>query len=299
MTASSRGSRAAVSLIRMCLFLRDWDITLINTGSSRSPRQTICSDCLNRTSRRNYAVAATAMKTLDSSPDKALPHLKQMPPITSSASEYKTQAGVLLSRPPLLTAPQTSFEKAFFFYQKRLNERLAMPFTRYFYFKAKTPADTDWKIKAKERNGAPARELGGYRGYGAEAWHDELLSTDAAKGQVGTEMGKLGLAEPKWIVESLVRDSKIRAVEGKDGAPVEVEEGMEEAKNLEVEKPVSRFSEADRKNDMKRLDRAMTRTLYLLVQGQDDKWTFPSGELIGRENLHQVCSRLISEADGS
>jgi large subunit ribosomal protein L46 len=164
-----------------------------------------------------------------------------------------------------------------------------MPFTRYFYFKKDTPADTDWKIKARERNGAPARELGGYRAYGEEAWNDELLTGDPDAGKIGKELGKLGLAEPKWIVESLVKDAKIRAVEGKDGAAVEVEEGMEDAKDLVVEKPLSRYSEADRKNDYKRLDRAMSRTLYLLVKGKDDKWGFPAAELIQRENLHQVC----------
>jgi large subunit ribosomal protein L46 len=74
-----------------------------------------------------------------------------------------------------LTKPPTAFEKSFFFYQKRLNERLVMPFSRYFYFKKDTPADTDWKIKARERGGASQRELGGYQAYGEEAWNDELL----------------------------------------------------------------------------------------------------------------------------
>jgi large subunit ribosomal protein L46 len=90
-------------------------------------------------------------------------------------SEYITKSGILLSRPPLLTKPPTAFEKSFFFYQKRLNERLVMPFSRYFYFKKDTPADTDWKIKARERGGASQRELGGYQAYGEEAWNDELL----------------------------------------------------------------------------------------------------------------------------
>jgi large subunit ribosomal protein L46 len=213
-----------------------------------------------------------------------------MPPVTYSPADYITQAGVVLSRPPLLTAAQSPFEKAFFFYQKRLNERLAMPFTRYFYFKKDTPADTDYKIKARERNGTAARELGGYRAYGDEAWNDELLSSDALAGQqgVGKDLGKMGIAEPKWIVESLVRDAKIRAVEGKDGVAVEVKEGMEDAKDFQVEKPLSRFTDADRKNDFKRLDRALTRTLYLVVKNKHGRWSFPGAELVGSENLHQV-----------
>lgn len=269
-------------------------IMLSFTGSSRNQRpQTVCADCLfKRSSHRSYAVAAESLKTLDPAPNSSLPHLKTTPPISSTPSAgYTTQAGILLSRAPLLTAPQSPFEKAFFFYQKRLNERLVMPFTRYFYFKKDTPADTDWKIKAKERNGVPARELGAYKAYGDESWNDELLSTDAEIGQEGKDMGKLGLSEPKWMMESLVRDAKVRAVEGKDGLAVAVEEGMEDAKDLVVEKPLSRYSEADRMRNEKRLDRQMTRTLYLVVK-RGGHWMFPAGDLVGRENLHQVCTTL-------
>lgn len=168
-----------------------------------------------------------------------------------------------------------------------------MPFTRYFYFKKDTPADTDWKIKAKERNGVPARELGGYKAYGDESWNDELLSSDATLGkEAGKQMGTMGLSEPKWMVESLVQDARVRAVEGKDGQAVAVEEGMEETKDLVVEKPLSRYGEADRTGDEKRLDRQMTRTLYLVVK-RGKHWMFPTGDMVGRENLHQVCGTLI------
>ncbi len=165
-----------------------------------------------------------------------------------------------------------------------------MPFTRYFYFKSDTPADTDWKIKAKERNWAAARELGGYRAYGEEAWNDELLSKDAgAAPETLQSIGKMGIAEPKYMIDSLVRDSKVRAVEGKDGAAVEVKEGDAVAEEARIERPLSRFTEADKKNDVRRLDRKLTQTLYLLVKKETGGWGFPSGELEGRENLHQVC----------
>ncbi len=136
--------------------------------------------------------------------------------------------------------------------------------------------------------------MGGYKAYGDEAWNDELLTSDTEAGavkHVGVKIGKLGLAEPKWTTEALVRDSKIRAVEGKDGLAVEVKEGMEElldAKEGGVERPMSRITEADRTKDVRRLDRQLARTLYLLVK-KDNVWTFPSAELVGRENLHHVC----------
>jgi large subunit ribosomal protein L46 len=91
------------------------------------------------------------LKSSDAIPNFETHHLRKIPPVSShlGPSHYKTKAGILLSRPPILTAPQTSFEKAYLFYQKRMNERLAMPFTRYFYFKKDTPADTDWKSKPR------------------------------------------------------------------------------------------------------------------------------------------------------
>jgi large subunit ribosomal protein L46 len=168
-----------------------------------------------------------------------------------------------------------------------------MPFTRYFYFKKDTPADTDWKIKARERNGVAARELGGYRAYGEEAWNDELLVADLE--QEGKEgdgkargVGRMGLAEPKHLVDSLVKEARVRAIEGKDGAAVEVQEG--DVVHVDtVDRPLKRWTDADRTGDMKRLDRQLARTLYLVVKREEGGWGFPAGELVGRENLHQVC----------
>jgi large subunit ribosomal protein L46 len=170
-----------------------------------------------------------------------------------------------------------------------------MPFTRYFYFKKGTPADTDWKIKARERNGVAARELGGYRAYGEEAWNDELLvaSLEGSKEGEGGK-GKMGLAEPKHLVDSLLREARVRAVEGKDGASVEVQEGDQVHVDTRLERPLSRWTEADRKGDVRRLDRQLARTLYLVVKREGGGWGFPAGEVVGRENLHQVRFPLFS-----
>ncbi|CZR66902.1 related to ribosomal protein YmL17 precursor, mitochondrial [Phialocephala subalpina] len=277
MTASSRGSRAAASLIR----------------SSKRPNGLICSECISHLSpsQRTYAVAAEALKTQDAVPNSELQHLRRTPPVSTSPepSHYKTKAGVLLSRAPILTAPQTSFEKAYFFYQKRLNERLAMPFTRYFYFKKDSPSDTDWKIKAKERNGVAARELGGYNPYSDLGWNDEILVKEKE------------MVEPRYISEVLVKDSKVRAVEGKDGMAVEVKEGEEGILGVgegSVDRPLGRITDADRKGDVRRLDRQLARTLYLVVKRKDGGWGFPSGELVGRENLHQAAERILVQTAG-
>jgi large subunit ribosomal protein L46 len=165
-----------------------------------------------------------------------------------------------------------------------------MPFTRYFYFKKDTPADTDWKIKARERNGVPARELGRYRAYGDEGWNDELLVSEleSEKEKGSKEMGKMGIAEPKYIADALMRDARVRAVEGKDGAAIEVREGEVVHGDKDVERPLGRWTDADRKGDVRRLDRQLARTLYLVVKREQGGWGFPAGELVGWENLHQV-----------
>ncbi|KAN0095855.1 39S mitochondrial ribosomal protein L46 domain containing protein [Hyaloscypha variabilis] len=286
MTASSRGRRAAASVLR-----------------STTSQHQVCTSCThNLLSLRSYAVAATSLKTSSPTPDSVLHHLRTPPPVTSPP--YKTKAGILLTRPPLLTPPLTSFEKAFFFYQKRLNERLALPFTRYFYFKKDTPADTDYKIKARERNGVAARELGGYRAYGEEAWNDELLVSglDTAGGvkESGGEngLGKMGLAEPQHLISTLLKESRVRAIEGKDGAAVEVQEGDVVHVDRELERPLKRFTDADRKGEFTRLDRRLERTLYLLVKREGGGWGFPAGEVEGREGLHQAAERVLVQTAG-
>ena len=172
----------------------------------------------------------------------------------------------MLSRPPILTRDLHPFEKAFYLYQRRLNERLALPFTRYFYYQKDTPADIDWKKKIKERLTA-ARDIGVYNAYGEYGWNDELL--------VGAKE-----SEPEVQVEALLKDAE---VEAEDEGPV---------KKAKVEKPMPRVTEADTNGDLRSLNRLMTRTLYLVVKGSEGGWGFPAGLLTGKESLQRVCIPL-------
>lgn len=95
-----------------------------------------------------------------------------------------------------------------------------------------------------------------YNAYAKEGWNDELL--------VGAEEG-----EPEKQVEALVKDS----------------EGEKE----KAERPMPRVTEADKTGDQRSLNRKLTNSLYLLVKGKSG-WSFPSAELIRKENLHQVCT---------
>ena len=108
-----------------------------------------------------------------------------------------------------------------------------------------------------------------YSGYGDEAWNDELL--------VGAKE-----SEPQEQIEALLRDAEQPATEDEEGQRVKKEK---------IEKPMPRVTEADRTGDVKSLNRALTRTLYLVVKTlEGGTWRFPSSTLIGGEDLHRVRS---------
>ena len=167
-------------------------------------------------------------------------------------------------------------------YQRRLNERLALPFSRYFYFKKDTPADQEWKRKARDRITA-AREIGVYGAYTKEGWNDELL--------VGAKE-----SERDEQVEALLRDSESTgapaATPGESGALAGApgEEDVKVKKN-DVERPMPRVTEADEKKDVRSLNRALQRSLYLVVKdAKDGRWKFPAGDLLKEENMKEVSS---------
>lgn len=199
-------------------------------------------------------------------------------PAPTPKAVYRIKSGIILSRPPILTQPQTPFESAFYLYQKRLNERVTAPFSKKFYFKRDTAVELDWKIKVRER-GTVAKETGGYTGGrgGAAPWEDEVL--------VGSE-----LADPDVVRATLVRDAELRVSE--DGEELSVED------RVRVEQPLPRETEADRKNDVRRLDRKLDRTLYLVVKGKDGSWGFPAGDMSTEETLHVAAARVLAESAG-
>lgn len=148
-------------------------------------------------------------------------------------------------------------------YQRRLNERLALPFTKYFYFKKGTPADEDWKRKIRERQ-TPARDIGKYNAYSKEAWNDELL--------VGAVE-----SEPEHQMEMLLRD-----------AETTTSNAAEDSTKEEIQRPAPRVTEADKTGDERSLNRLLQRTLYLVVQSNEGYWTFPSSPVGLQENLRTV-----------
>jgi large subunit ribosomal protein L46 len=218
----------------------------------------VCNSCLVRT------LASTAAATAESSSPSS-----QSAPNASIRPAYQLRTGVVLSRPPVLTRALHPFEKAFFLYQKRLNERLALPFTRYFYYKTQTPGDREWKRKIKARQ-TPARDIGVYNAYSDSGWNDEVLVNDKT-------------SEPESQVDALIRDA-----EGTDG---EAGSKKDTSQDIVVQRPLPRSTEADKTGDQTSLNRLLDRTLYLLVKNKNGLWRFPEDHVQGPEGLEQV-SRL-------
>ncbi|CAK4000233.1 related to mitochondrial ribosomal L17 [Lecanosticta acicola] len=263
-------------------------------------RDTICNSCLLRlsshTSRRNASAAAVAVAEESPRTQTELPNA----PVKAQGLQkaIRVSCSPVLSRPPLITRDLTSFEKAFYLYQKRLNERLVLPFTRYFYIKRRTPAEVEWKRKVKARRGTAARDVGLYNAYDKDAWNDEAL--------VGSKF-----SEPEDIVDKLIRDA-----EGKDIIDAELQgdaetggeavagdakagEGMRKPVNeVAIERPLPRTTEADETGDVRSLARALDKTLYLLVKNQQGEWRFPEDRVHGRENLHQAAERILLQVGG-
>ncbi|KAF2456487.1 50S ribosomal subunit L30 [Lineolata rhizophorae] len=247
-------------------------------------KETRCRSCHEPTfSILRHAYSAAAAST----PTAAEPQAPPSPTSTTDPTapvtqrplpkEYAVRAGVVLSRAPLITRDLHDFEKAFFLYQRRLNERLAMPFTTNFYFKRGTPAHLDWKRKARERL-TPAHDVGRYTPYGEEGWNDEVL--------VGAKE-----SEPDAQVEALVREAEDTKLDGEG-------EGQEAKKKVVVERPQPRVTEADRQGNTRSLNRQLQRTLYLMVKNEEGEWKFPERRMFRAESLREAAEHILGEAAG-
>ncbi|KAH8653584.1 39S mitochondrial ribosomal protein L46-domain-containing protein [Xylariales sp. PMI_506] len=258
MSSSSRGSRAAASALRR--------------------RPNVCASCSRGTQfSRPYSAAAEALSSAEANRLKPIGPNPDSPVTGSLKAPYRIKAGVILTRAPLITRPLTPFENSFFFYQKRLNERLLPEFRHTLFFKPDTVPDLDWKIKFRERGNLAAKELGRYFAKGRNAWNDELL--------VGSS-----LSDENRIREILLKDAEQRVTEdGEEAKPDEI---------IPIERPMPRTTEADKTNDVRRLDRKLDQTLYLLVKTANGKWTFPVDDIPTSENLHEAASRVLESAAG-
>ncbi|KAG5913404.1 hypothetical protein E4U53_004876, partial [Claviceps sorghi] len=233
----------------------------------------ICSRCatnFTRAPRRLYS--ATTITSSPESPSEGT--ISPSPP--RAPLPYDVRSGLILTRPPLLTRKLHSFENAFFFYQKRLEERLNTPFITSIYFKPDTARQLDWNVKVEERKGTVAKDIGVYKGKNSTSWDDEL--------KVGDD-----LSSQESVLDCLLKDAEVRV---SDDAEVISPEDV-----VPVERPMGRETEADKKGDVRRLDRQLDKTLYLVVKGPDG-WGFPADVVSKDENLHETAKRVLDQAAG-
>lgn len=239
---------------------------LTRSGFSTSNNH-VCRSCRHALSQRRHASTATAKATVEAPP---ITQLSPDGPEASSAPQpiYTVKAGVVVSRPPLITADPHPFETAYYLYQRRLNERLVLPFTQYFYYKRGTPAFEHWRAHRQRRGGAATRDIGKYNAYTPESWNDEAL--------VGDDSG----LQTK-IVQDLIEE------EGR----AEEFTGAGDPKFAGLK----RRTAADDEDNQQSLERSLQRTLYLLVknkkvkgQSESERWKFPSGTIVGFEGLKEV-----------
>lgn len=114
-----------------------------------------------------------------------------------------------------------------------------------------------------------AREIGRLTRTGRDAWDDEALMDQGEE-----------LASPDYIRERLYTEAESRVSE--DGEALTFED------RLKIERPLPRETEADRTGDVRRLDRALDRTLYLVVRDSTSRWGFPTDDVRPDEGLHEV-----------
>jgi large subunit ribosomal protein L46 len=228
----------------------------------------ICRSCRQTIARRGYASAAVAEAPIEPPPvSQVTPDEPQADLATQP--KFVVKAGVLLSRAPLITANPHPFEKAYYLYQRRLNERTVLPFTQYFYYKRGSPGFEHWRKKKAERSGTAGRDIGNYNAYKDDSWNDEVLVGDKT-------------ADADTTMKVLVEE------EGR-GTEFAAESGLEETAGLR------RVTAADEAKDERSLERSLSRTLYLLVKenGRErkrDNWIFPSGALAEREGIAEVSA---------
>lgn len=172
-------------------------------------------------------------------------------------------AGAVVSRQPLIVRDLTPFEQEYFLYQKNLERESAAPFGAEFYFKKGSVAERRWKQQEAER-------LASQSTFGSSSSPSKSSTSGAAA--AGSEAAE----------EEISEEDRVAAMEAK----------------IEF---VDRTTEADRKNDVRSLERALARTLYLIVKKPREQhaWQFPQGGVRVCENLQEVRKDTFGQRDGT
>lgn len=124
-------------------------------------------------------------------------------------------------------------------------------------------------------------------------YREKLERQQAASFPTEFYFKKGSLAEKRWKEEEAARRAAMSdPATSLTEAVAEIKAAAQEADAAQGLKSAieraSRVTVADQQNDTKSLDRALQRTLYLVVKTKDGRWQFPQGQLDASEYLHEV-----------
>lgn len=134
------------------------------------------------------------------------------------------------------------------------------------------------------------------------AYQQRLEDEAAAPFPTDFYFKKGSVAEKKWLEQEAERKQRLKTGKVANKAPEssQEEDTASGQQTEEIFTLAPRRSKADETNDMKALDRAMQRTLYLIVKKPREQhaWQFPQGGLEKDEHLHQAAFRELTEECG-
>lgn len=181
-----------------------------------------------------------------------------------------------MSRPPVITRELSAFETAYYAYQRHLKAKLVSPFPLDFYFAKGSPAAKRWTAGEAARQEALSL--------------DHLLQHDDAAANEAPAAASIEVA-------------------GRSKELTTEERELQDEANVAKSLALPRRTKADDANDVTSLDRALDRTLYLLVRrassaasesdsDAEDGWRFPQTPVGQGELLHDAAERGFEQACG-
>lgn len=227
---------AAPSSFRGSMRLSSQALTARSASASYCPRSSSSSRLASTSTQSSGTQEASPVQSSPSSP----------PPQTP------INVSLLLSRQPVILREQHPFETSYFHYNSQLSHRLAQPFSKDFYFRKGSAAETRFDREEEERA--------------------QMLAAGAS---------------------------------GKKSAPSAAKPAAQEAQSRDPDAALyattERRTKADESRDTSSLERALDRSLFLVLKEQSTgQWRLPQKRLdfSKGETLHKVAPNPVQEALG-
>ncbi|KAI8818519.1 uncharacterized protein EV422DRAFT_551194 [Fimicolochytrium jonesii] len=119
------------------------------------------------------------------------------------------------------------------------------------------------------------------------AYRDSLEHSESRPFDPSFYFKKGSTAEKRWVD---AQEQQAETVTVEEGEKIPLVQPRDELSTDEI---APRRTKADEVRDMKSLDRALERTLYLVVKRKDGGWRFPAGKLEGQEVLSEGAARHL------